>query len=204
MITHLYALAHRLRDGLPVLWQLIERANASLFRLRYARKLEHVEHEAFAMAEPYEMKRIADIPTAELVQFFHNQPDELYRWFTPHGFEAADVANLQRNASFLAYVLRRNGQIVGYFFLRSYFNGVCYFGRMVDYRNTHQGIGTLINRISFHIAESLRMESYQTIAKDNVASIKSCARAYRLQPVSTTANGDILYKNCKLETLQTV
>ncbi len=150
------------------------------------------------MAEPYKMQRIADIPAAELVNFFHRQPDDLYRWFTPHGFEADDVIALQRNASFLAYVLKQDELIVGYFFLRSYYNGTCYFGRMVDHAHKNQGIGTLINRLSFFISESMHMDSYQTIATDNIASIKSCARAYRLHPIGTTTNGDTLYRNCRL------
>lgn len=198
MISRLYTFAHRLRDCMPFVWQLIERANALLFRLRYSNRLESVEQEAFRMAAPFKMERIADIPTGELVAFFHSQPDDLYRWFTPHGFEDDDVAELQRNKSFLAYVLKRDNQIVGYFFLRSYFTGVCYFGRMVDSRYKHQGIGTLINKVSFYMAEALRMESYQTIAKDNIASIKSCSKAYQLEPVSITDNGDTLYRNCKL------
>lgn len=198
MEAGLYTFAHWLRDSMPLSWRLIEHANAGLFGLRYSRRLEQIEQEASRMVAPYEMKRIADIPTQELVGFFHSQPTDLYRWFTPHGFEAADVANLQHNASFLAYVLKRDDQIVGYFFLRGYCNGTCYFGRLVDSHFVNQGIGTLINKVSFFLSESLHLESYQTISSDNIASIKSCTRAYRLQPVRTTLNGDVLYKNCRL------
>lgn len=198
MIVRLYSFAHWLRDRMPFLWKLTERMNAMLFRLRYARRLERVEPEAVRMAAPYQMLRIADVPAEEIVAFFHSQPEDLYRRFTPHGFELADVAALQRNASFLAYVLKRDGRIVGYFFLRSYFNGTCYFGRMVDSKCMNQGIGTLMNRISFFLSEALHLDSYQTIADDNIASIRSCSKAYRLQPVSVIANGDTLYRNCKL------
>ena len=198
MATKGYTFAHWLRNKQPWLWGLIERINGGLFRMQYAHLLKQTEVEAFRMAAPYELISIANIPTEELVAFFHRQPEELYRWFTPHGFEATDVARLQRNASFLGYVLKQDKQIVGYFFLRSYFNGECYFGRLVDYQYTSRGIGTLINKVSFYIAETLHMQSYQTIAKGNIASIKSCERAYRLQPVKTLTNGDILYKNVKL------
>jgi hypothetical protein len=198
MATIRYTFAHWLRDHFPFHWKLIERINGRLFRLRYTRRLKCIVPEAYRMALPYEMISIADIPTEELVAFFHRQPKELYRWFTPHGFEAKDVEQLQRNASFLAYVLKQNNQIVGYFFLRCYFNEECYFGRLVDFQHTSSGIGTLINKVSFFISESLHMQSFQTIAKGNIASIKSCAKAYRLQPVRTIANGDILYKNVKL------
>lgn len=193
-----YKIAHQLRDHTPWLWNRIEHANATLFLHRYKDRLATVETEAIKMAEPFEMVRISDIPADELAAFFHGQPEDLYYWFTPHGFDSTDIAQLQKNASFLAYALRHEGQIVGYFFLRCYFNGQCYFGRLVDCQHTKQGIGTLMNKVSFYISESLHLESYQTISKSNIASIKSCTKAYRLQPVKTIANGDILYKNCKL------
>ena len=174
VLTINYTIAHWVRDKMPIVWVLIERSNAILFRMRYARHLKQIEPEAFQMAKPYEMIPIATIPTEELVAFFHRQPEDLYRWFTPHGFGYPDVARLQQNASFMAYVLKRDNKIVGYFFLRCYFNGECYFGRLVDYPYMRQGIGTLMNQVSFYIAESLHMESFQTIANGNIASIKSC------------------------------
>ena len=193
-----YAVAHWVRDSMPFLWNMVEHTNATLFNIRYAHLLNTIEQEAVRMAEPYEMVSIAQLPTDQLVDFFRQQPADLYHWFTPHGFEEADIVRLQKNASFLAYVLKKNGVIVGYFFIRCFNNGECYFGRLVDYRYMRQGIGTLMNKVSFYISESLHMESFQTIAKGNIASIKSCTHAYRLQPIRTIANGDILYKNCKL------
>jgi hypothetical protein len=193
-----YAFAHLLRDKFPFIWETIERGNAYFFRLRYARRLKHVEPDAYRMAEPFLMEPIASIPTAQLVDFFHDQPADTYRWFTPHGFELADVAKLQHSQAFVAYVLKREEQILGYFFLRCFCNGTCYFGRIVDFRYRNQGIGTLIGKVSFYLSESLHMQSYQTVAKDNIASAKSSTRAYHMQVIGTTANGDILYKNSKL------
>lgn len=193
-----YNVAHWLRDKMPFLWVLVEKTNSVLFRMRYGARLERVEQEAFKMAAPYKMIPIARIPTKELVAFFHQQPEDLYRWFTPHGFEDRDISHLQKNASFRAYLLKLDDEIVAYFFLRCYFNGECYFGRLVDNHHAGQGIGTLINKVSFYMSESLHMDSYQTISSDNIASIKSSSRAYRLQPIRTIANGYILYKNCKL------
>ena len=193
-----YNVAHWLRDKLPFLWVIVEDANSILFRVRYGGWVEHVESEAFKMTAPYKMIPIAQIPTKELVAFFHRQPEDLYRCFTPHGFEDKDISHLQKNASFLAYVLKHDDEIVAYFFLRCYFNGECYFGRLVNYQHARQGIGTLINKVSFYMSESLHMNSFQTISSDNIASIKSCSRAYRLQPIRTITNGYILYRNCKL------
>ena len=193
-----YSFAHWLRDSMPSVWKITERCNARYFRRRYAHRLNRIESEAFQMAEPFQMERIADIPAAELVAFFHSQPDDIYQWFTPHSFETQDVITLQNNPSFIAYVLKQDGQIVAYFFLRCFCNGTCYFGRMVDYRHRNQGIGKLINRVSFYMSETMHWKSFQTISNNNIASIKSCSGAYRLEPIGTASNGDVLYKNCEL------
>lgn len=198
LLTIPYIVAHWLRDHLPFVWKVAEFANATLFRLCYAHRLRQIEPTAMQMATPFEMVPIADVPTDQLVAFFQKQPKELYRWFTPHGFETDDIKALQKNPSFLGYVFKQDGKIVSYFFLRCYCNGECYFGRLVDSPYMRQGIGTLMNQISFYISESLQLDSYQTIANGNIASIRSCAKAYRLKPVRSIANGDILYKNCKL------
>jgi len=183
---------------MPFVWKSAEFCNAWSFGRRYTSRLEQIEQEAFQMATPYRMQRMTDISADELAAFFLSQPDDIYRWFTPHGFETRDIITLQHNPSFLAYVLRQDEQIVAYFFLRCFCNGTCYFGRMVDYHHRNQGIGKLINRVSFYMSEAMQLKSYQTISNNNIASIKSCTGAYRLQPIGTTANGDILYKNCKL------
>ena len=183
---------------MPALWRYTERCNARSFYRRYAHRLAPIEQEAYRMAAPYQMQRITDIPAEELASFFHAQPEDIYEWFTPHGFETRDIITLQHNPSFLAYVLRQDEQIVAYFFLRCFCNGTCYFGRMVDYRYRNRGIGSLINRISFYMSKALRLKSYQTISSSNIASIKSCSSAYRLEPLGTTANGDTLYRNYPL------
>jgi len=183
---------------MPFVWKSTERCNAWWFHYRYACRHKQIEQEAFQMAVPYRMERITNIPAEELVAFFQAQPDDIYRWFTPHGFESHDIISLQHNPSFLAYVLKQEEQIVAYFFLRCFCNGTCYFGRMVDYRHRNHGIGKLINRVSFYMSEAMHLKSYQTISNNNIASIKSCTGAYRLQPIGTASNGDILYKNSKL------
>ena len=193
-----YSIAHWLRDSMPFVWNSAERCNAWWFQYRFACQHKQIEQDAFQMAVPYRMERISDISADELAAFFHSQPDDIYRWFTPHGFESEDIITLQNNRSFLAYVLKQEGQIVAYFFLRCFCNGTCYFGRMVDYRYRNQGIGKLINKLSFFMSEAMHLKSYQTISNQNIASIKSCSQAYRLEPLGTTANGDILYKNCPL------
>ena len=190
-----YSIAHWLRDSMPFIWNGIERYNAYAFRIRFDGQLQQIESNAIRMAAPYQMQRISDIPADELAAFFHSQQDDLYRWFTPHGFESRDIITLQNNPSFLAYVLKQEEQIVAYFFLRCFCNGTCYFGRMVDYRHRNQGIGKLSSKLSFYISESMHLISYQTTSQDNIASLKSSSTAYRLVPIGTTSNGDILYRN---------
>ena len=69
---------------------------------------------------------IKDIPTEKLVMFFRNQPKETFMYFNPHAFDTKTIMSLQRNRSFLAYVLldKENDQIAGYCFNRCFFHSI--------------------------------------------------------------------------------
>lgn len=194
----LYRLTHYIRDHQPWIWQLLESTNSMLFHIRYRRAVCQAIHDVQKIAAPYRMVAISEMPTDELVSFFARQPEEAFRWFRPHGFDAQSIRQLQRNRAFLAFVLKEQNNIVGYFFLRCSAGGSCYLGRMVDHQHYGQGIATLMNRISIQMSEAIHLKSYQTISPDNLSSLGSTKRAYRLQLIETLPNGDHLYRNLPL------
>lgn len=193
-----YQVAHTLRDNMPWVWDVVQKINAYLFCIRYRKKIESLTVPIANLALPYRISAIRDVPTKELADFFQRQPADAFRWFRPHGFTQDDIAKLQNNKAFLAYVLRDEEKIVGYFFLRCFFTGKCYLGRMADKDCGGRGIGTLMNQISFYIVTALDAVSYQSIATENIASIKSCRKAYNLEPIRNVEEGVILYKNTPL------
>ena len=169
----LYALAHILRERCPWIWDAIEALNSWLFGWLYGRKLRGMEEVLGRYQQDYAVEYLKEGDVTALVQFFQEQPEEAFTYFKPHGFDEKTIRKIQRSKSFLAFVVKEQGRIVGYFFLRCYFMGKCFRGYMVDYRHRNKGISKLTSKVMTDMAAMLGIPSYGTIAPDNIASMKS-------------------------------
>lgn len=190
----LYAIAHFLRDKMPWLWDLVDIVNSVLFKLRFGGKLRAVEAEVLKRYEAESGMRIvsmSDVKTDDLVEFFAAQPEEVFTFFKPHGFDAKALRKLQRNKSFLAYVLldpNSNSDsnlsnssnppaIASYAFIRSFFMGKGFRGRMVGMSHRGRGLGTLMNRMMNDVGFGIGLRLFETVSKRNVASYRSAMSA---------------------------
>lgn len=176
----LYAIAHFLRDKMPWLWDLVDIINSVLFNLRFGGKLRAVEAEVLKRYEAESGMRIvpmSEVKTDDLVAFFAAQPEEAFTFFKPHGFDAKALRKLQRNKSFLAYILLDGSQIAGYAFIRSFFMGKGFRGRMVGISHRGRGLGTLMNRMMNDVGFGIGLRLFETVSKRNVASYRSAMSA---------------------------
>ena len=176
----LYAIAHFLRDKMPWLWDLVDIINSALFSLRFGSKLHAVEVEVLKKYEAESGMRIvpmSEVKTDDLVVFFAAQPEEAFTFFKPHGFDAKALRKLQRNKSFLAYILLDGSQIAGYAFIRSFFMGKGFRGRMVGISHRGRGLGTLMNRMMNDVGFGIGLRLFETVSKRNVASYRSAMSA---------------------------
>ena len=203
----LYAIAHFLRDKMPWLWDLVDILNSVLFNLRYGKKLRAVEANVFKRYESESGIRIvpmSEVKTDDLVAFFAAQPEEAYEFFKPHGFDGKALRKLQRNKSFLGYVLIDDSSkglisskslkgdfsnpltplnssntpvIAGYYFIRSFFMGKGFRGRMVGISHRGRGLGTLMNRMMNEVGFGIGLRLFETVSKRNVASYRSAMSA---------------------------
>lgn len=190
----LYVIAHFLRDKLPFIWDLIDILNSCLFFLRYERKLKTVEAEVMSRyAEKSGMKvvRMREVPTDVLVSFFEVQPEEAYTFFRPHGFDAKSLRKLQRNKSFLAYILMDGEMVAGYCFLRSFFMGKGFRGRMVGIDHRGRGLGILMNRLMNDVGFGIGLRLFETVSKDNVASYRSALSASNVRVVEELEHNEL-------------
>lgn len=187
----LYTLAHILRDKLSWLWLLIEKLNSYLFDIRYGKRLRNFSFKE--KPEGYEIMPLRDIPTEEMVKFFSQQPEEAYRFFHPHGFDARSIKRLQQNRSFLAYILRdkTNGKIAGYCFNRSFFHGQGFRGRMVDINYRGKGLGTAMNKILNEVGFAIGLRLFETVSKDNIPSYKSALSASNIKVIKELPHNDL-------------
>ena len=169
----LYKITHTLKDRCPWIWEVIEKINAFLFRIRYGRRLDGVDDILEKYNGEYVIERFKESNIDELACFFQEQPDSAFEYFKPHAFDRKTLRKLQRNKSFLAFVVEKENVIVGYFFLRCFFIGKCFRGYIVDYRQRNKGISKMTSSIMTDVAKHLNLPSFGTISPNNIASLKS-------------------------------
>ena len=155
---------------------------------------------------PYSIEVLngANIPL--LASMFARQPKEAFEYFRPHGFDVASLRRLAKDKSFLAFMViasSRNGiaegdktesavsKAIGYFFMRSYFWGKCFRGYMTDYQHRRMGINKMMNRCATEMASCLKMETYGTISRNNIASLKSAETVNEIRIIKEFPNGDM-------------
>ena len=169
----MYKFAHFLRDHLPFIWDFLDWMNGVLFTWLYGRKMKALPGLLEAVAGEYKIVEMSSIQATDLERFFAAQPEESFKFFKPHGFDAKSLRKLQRNRAFLAYIVKYDNSPVGYFFLRSFFFGKAYLGKMVDHDHQGKGIGKMMCLCALDIASTLGLRMFETISKDNPSSLYS-------------------------------
>ena len=190
----LYTIAHFLRDKVPFIWDLIDSLNSFLFSLRYGRNLKSVEPfvlQQYAQSSGMQIARMKDIPTKLLEDFFAAQPEDAYTFFKPHRFDMKSLKKLQRNCSFLAYILMDEGKVVAYCFVRSFFMGKGFRGRMVGMDFRGRGLGTLMNKLMNEVGFGIGLRLFETVSKDNVASYRSALSASNVRVVEELEHNEL-------------
>ena len=188
----LYKLAHIIKDKLPFVWDVVEKVNEWLFVLRYGRKVKDVQIKS--VPENFCVVEMRCVPTEKIVAFFECQPKEAFTYFQPHLFDNNSIRRLQKNKSYLAYMLldKENGNIAGYCFNRCFFHGKGFRGRMVDFGYRGKGLGTAMNKILNEVGFGIGLRLYESVSKDNVASYRSALSASNVK-VLKEMEGNELY-----------
>lgn len=169
----LYQLSHYIKDKLPFIWDIIEYLNEKLFQLRYGRRLQNIPDCLCNIYGDYQIKEASMEDLFLLVDFFKEQPQESFSYFQPHGFDEKSLKKLIKRKSHIMVIAKKDNQIVGYVFLRCFFNGKCFRGKIVDYRWRGKGIAVLLGEVSTEIASVLQLRMFGTISKKNAASLYS-------------------------------
>ncbi|MCR4737076.1 MAG: hypothetical protein K5846_02820 [Bacteroidales bacterium] len=187
----LYKLAHIIKDRFPFVWDVVEKVNEWLFVMRYGRKTKRITVKA--VPDGYELKHLRDVPAERIEAFFAHQPKEAFSYFRPHPFDKKSIVRLQKNGSYLAYLLidKLNGQIAGYCFNRCFFQGRGFRGRMVDIDYRGKRLGTAMNRILNEVGFGIGLRLFESVSKDNVASYRSALSASNVRVVEEMDNHEL-------------
>lgn len=185
-----YELTHYLQKKTPFIWEFVEWCNSLMFQFRYKRKLNNTRRVIQCYAGFSEVDA-GSIP--ELKRFFDTQPESSFRFFNPHSFDEDTLKKLHRRKSFLMYCVRdTEGKIVGYLFLRCFFIGKAFLGKIVDAYSQGKGIGTQMCLCAMDIAQTLGLRMFETISKDNIASLRSTEKVLNIRIIEEMEN-DYLY-----------
>lgn len=187
----MYKIAHLLRDRFSWLWNLIESINSVFFYLRYGNRINDFSFSF--VPDGYVVMPLRDVAAETVVAFFERQPEEAFSFFKPHGFDLKSIKRLQKNRSFLAYLLinRITGEIAGYCFNRCFFHGQGFRGRMVDINYRGKGLGTAMNRMLNEVGFEIGLRLFETVSKDNVASHRSALAASKVKVVKEMPNNEL-------------
>ncbi len=199
----LYNLSHFIKDKLHFVWNLIEWLNEKLFLLLYSKRVKSISDYLKEHQEDYQIKEANQDKVTSLVAFFAKQPQDSFTYFQPHGFDEKSIRQLVNRKSHLLYlVLDSDNVIVGYFFLRCFFIGKCFLGKMVDYEHQGKGIGQMMCLKAMDIATLLKMRMFETISKDNLSSLYSTQKVLDTKIIKEMENNYIYIEDFPKGTLK--
>ncbi len=166
-----------IKHHLSFFWQLIELINAYLFNLLYGRRFKEVIpiviNESSLSGFSFRQLAVQEIPA--LHALIYKQVSGRLDYFKPHGFDIKSLQKTFKNPSFLMMGVFDGPHLVGYFFLRCFWNRKCFVGRLIDQPYEGKGIGRVMNSIMYNIGWRSGFRVLSTISKNNHLVMKSHA-----------------------------
>ncbi|MGY6555670.1 MAG: hypothetical protein ACXIUM_14225 [Wenzhouxiangella sp.] len=183
-----------IKHRMPRLWGVVDSVNARLYSLLHKKRMAGEAELAFSdfRLEGFEFRRLRADDLGPLEGLLARQGEQRLRYFQPHGFDPASLAKAHRNPAFLMFGAFREGELVGYFFLRCFWNRKCFVGRLIDEPQEGQGVGRVMNQIMYHTAWRSGFRCMTTISKSNAMIMRSHANNPHARVVGKLANDYLL------------
>ena len=99
------------------------------------------------------------------------------------------IQKILKNKAFQTFVVTEHDMIVGYFFLRSFINGKCFRGKIVDKDCQRRGIAKLMGVAMTKVAQHLDLRMFGSISPENYASMASAKASNDIKIHKTLENG---------------
>lgn len=185
----------RIKHHIPFLWQAAEGVNSFLGGIRYKglkkeseRVLSNFRMEGFS----FSAVNVDDIKPIILMR--NSQRPPYIKNFNPHDFIEAKFHSMLANNAYSLMKVTREGtdEIVGYFFIRSFFVGKAFHGLLTDEKFTNQSIGTSMWKISMEICRNQGLRMFATMSENNRASFRSAQKATDIEIVRNLDNNYLL------------
>lgn len=177
------------------LWRMVEKFNSLLFYLRYKDKLKSLQNLIVEINQypSYKVEILRKEDMLVLSAFFAKQPEEYFVYFNPHKFDYESLVQKNKDKSFIMLGVKdNNNQLIGYGFLRCFFNGKSFRGKIVDVNHQGKGIAKFLGMAMTSVAEVLNLRLFATISKNNLKSIASSKAVNNILIINELPN-DYLY-----------
>jgi len=163
------------KHKLPFLWGWVEWLNTLLFRILHGGKLKRQAEQSLRefTLEGYTFRMIQRADLKTLYDLIHRQAQGRLTYFRPHKFEMKELEKANRNPAFLMFGVFHQESLIGYFFLRCFWNRKCFVGRLIDEPFEKKGIGRVMNQIMYQTAWRSGFRCFTTISRDNSWVIRS-------------------------------
>jgi lipopolysaccharide/colanic/teichoic acid biosynthesis glycosyltransferase len=183
-----------IKHRMPFLWQWIDWLNALMFRILHRNRLRDASAQCFRdfKLEGYEFRALGADDRQALATLLSSQGEGRLDHFRPHGFDPKSLERVLRNPSFLTFGVFADDRLVGYFFLRCFWNRRCFVGRLIDEPYEGKGIGRVMNDILYNTAWRSGFRCYTTISKDNEMVMKSHANNPSVRVLKELPNNYLL------------
>lgn len=189
----LYELAHVIKEKFGFLWDMVEWGNDKAFSLKYQSKLGCIPDVLKKRSsDNLLLKEVAVEDCEKLAAFFKAQPESSFEFFKPHEFDEKSLKTLAKRKSQLMFIVMKEGEIVGYCFMRSFFNGQTYRGYMVDINHRGEGIAKVMGFAMNDVGDALGLKMLKSISPDNAASMAATKSVCDINILKTLDNGDLL------------
>ncbi len=183
-----------IKHRMPWLWSLVDWLNARLYSLLHRKRMAAQRDRAFEefRLEGFEFKALADMDIEQLESLLERQGPERLRYFQPHDFDQSSLQRMLSSSSFLMFGVFHKNALVGYFFLRCFWNRKCFVGRLIDKPFERQGIGRVMNQIMYHIAWRSGFRCMTTVSRNNRGIMRSHERNPHARVIGRLANDYLL------------
>lgn len=164
-----------IKHNIPILWRMVEWLNAMFFDLIHRSSLRRESEACFRefTLEDYAFRSLTEKDLDALFDLLHRQRNGRLDYFTPHGFSRRELQRVSQNSAFLMFGVFYGEDMVGYFFLRCFWNRKCFVGRLIDEPHERKGIGRVMNSILYNSAWRSGFRCYTTVCKKNTLVIRS-------------------------------
>lgn len=183
-----------IKHHLTFVWQIVEFFNSLFYRIRYFKKQKKiipVVIKEFNL-EGFRFDVLQENDLLELQSFIQRQAPVRLKYFKPHDFDINSLLKIHKNPAFLMMGAFDGSRMVGYFFLRFFWNRKCFVGRLIDEPFEGKGIGRVMNSIMYNIGWQMGFRVMSTISKNNSMVMKSHARNPHLRILKELDNDYLL------------